>query len=419
MEFVRSLRPAGDIVRVDLGTWPVYFLTTPELVHQVRVAQARSFARGAVFERARPLLGSGLATSDGDLHHRQRRLMQPAFQHSRIAAYAETMSRSARAMTDSWRAGDVVALNDEMYSLALTIVAEAMFSAAAGRPAVAAVRRLMPVLVRGILVRTVAPPLLVRAPTPGNRRFHRVAEQLRGAIDQVVQRYRASATDHADLLSMLLAARDADTGEAMTDLQVRDEVVTVMLTGTETTATTLSWALHELARHPEVEERVHREVDAVIGTRPPGHADVARLEHTGRVLDETLRLHPALLFMRRAVAPVEIGGTAIPAGTEIAYSPYALQRDPDLYPFPDRFDPDRWLPDRVPRRLRSAFTPFGAGPHRCIGDAFAWSEMAIALATIAARWRLRPLRGHAVREVRAAIPRPSAVPMEVQPRPAT
>ncbi|MEY9962532.1 cytochrome P450 [Streptacidiphilus sp. MAP12-16] len=415
--FVKSLRDTGDLVRVDLGTLPVVFVNSAELAHAVMVTHGPSFEKGRLFDRMRPLVGDGLATAGGKVHRRHRRLMQPAFHQARIAGYCDIMSDRARDLVDSWEPGQLIAVEQVMGEFAVGTLAATMFSAEIGRPAVEAVRRDVPIILKNMLLRAVSPQILDRLPIPPNRRFDAAAARLRQVIDDVIAATRhAGDTDQPDLLSTLLAARDADTGEALSDTEVRDELVTILFAGTETTASTLSWAFHEIGRHPEVEARLLAEVDAVVGDEPVRFEHVAQLAYLRRVLDEVIRLHGVTLLMRRATEPVELGGVTLPAGTEVAFSLYALHQDPRLYTEPERFDPDRWLPERRDGLPREAFVPFGSGARKCIGDAFSWAEITITLATVLARWRLRPVPGHTTREATAAMPHPDHLPMTVVPR---
>ena len=418
LAFLQSLSEVGELVRVDLGPMPVYVVTTPGLQQQVLTTHAASFTRGRIYDRARSLFGNGLATSDGGYHLRQRRLVQPAFHRTRIAGYAEVMNDRTRERAGSWHAGQVVAVDRSMHELTLGIAVDALFADGLDPATTGEIHGLVPAIMAGIPVRMATPARLDRWPiVPANRRFDAAAERLRALVDELVaaRRHDHRGRGSGDLLSLLLDARDADTGEAMTDVQVCDEVISLLLAGTETPGTTLSWAFYELARHPEVEARLHAEVDATVGTGPVGLEDLARLEYTARVLQEVLRLHPTLLFTRRATRSVALGGVHLPAGTEVAYSPYALHRDPRTYPQPTHFDPDRWLPGRS-APSHETFSPFGAGRHKCLGEAFGWTEMMIAVAVVAARWRLRVAEGHVVREVPAEVPRPGALPMTVLPR---
>jgi cytochrome P450 len=415
--FLKSLRDSGDLVRVDLGTMPMYVVTSAELVHEVTVKQARSFEKGRLFDRLRPLAGNGLATANGEVHRRHRRLIQPMFHPQRISVYAATMSGNARALADSWTPGQHIEMEQAMAEYAIETLASTMFSTDIGLPAVEAVRRNLPVVLKNMLIRAASPKFLDRLPIRANRDFDAAAANLREVIDEVVATTRRSGqTDRNDLLSVLLAAQDDETGESLSDTEVRDELSTILFAGAETTASTLSWTFHELARNPEVEKQLVAEIKEVVGDRPVAIEDVPRLEAVRRVLDEVIRLHGVTMLMRRATEPVELGGFSFPAGTEVAFSLYALHRDPSLYAEADRFDPDRWLPERRTDIARQAYIPFGAGNRKCIGDAFVWTEATIALATILARWQLRPVPGHTPREVASAVAHPDRMPMTVEPR---
>ncbi|MET9431767.1 MULTISPECIES: cytochrome P450 [unclassified Streptomyces] len=415
--FLTSLRETGDLVQVSLGTMPVYVATSAELVHEVTVRQARSFEKGRLFDRLRPLAGNGLATADGEVHRRHRRLIQPMFHPQRITAYAEIMSGNARALADSWTAGQEIELEQAMASYAIETLASTLFSLDIGLPAVEAVRENLPVVLKNMLIRAASPKFLDRLPIRANRDFDTAAATLRKVIDEVVATTREKGpTDRNDLLTVLLAARDTETGESLTDTEVRDELSTILFAGAETTASTLAWTFHELARHPDVEKQLVAEIEEVVGDRPVAIEDVPRLVAVRRVLDEVIRLHGVTMLMRRTTAPVELGGHSLPVGTEVAFSLYAMHRSPDLYAEPERFDPDRWLPERRAEIPRQAYIPFGAGNRKCIGDAFVWTEATIALATILARWQLRPVPGHTPREVASAVAHPDRVPMTVHPR---
>ncbi|MFD3778671.1 cytochrome P450 [Streptomyces sp. NPDC058612] len=414
--FLESLRDHGGVVRLEIGTWPVHVLTSPEHVHTVLVQQAQKFGRGRVFDRLRPMFGNGIVTTDGEFHRKQRRMIQPAFHRSHIARYAEAMSRQAETMSASWTAGREVSMVTETRRYALSSVAEMIFSGDLSRPAVAEVHRSLPIVLEGMLARAVMPKSLDRLPIPLNRRFDAAAARLRAIIDQVIAQYRAEGQDRSDLLSLLLSGTDAETGAAMEPEQVRDEVIAIMFAGTETSATTLAWIFHELGRHPEVEKRLHAEVDAVVGRGPVRPADLCRLTYTNNVFQEALRLHSPLLFTRRSLVPLTLGGVSIPAGAELGYSPYALHRDPALYRDPTVFDPDRWHEDGGERARDHKYVPFGAGQHKCIGDSFAVAEILTAVASVAGSWRLVPAPGVTVREVPAGIPQPSELPMIPVPR---
>jgi cytochrome P450 len=291
-----------------------------------------------------------------------------------------------------------------------------MFSSELSGPAIAEIHRSLPVLGRGAAIRGLMPKVFDDLPLGLHRRFDTAAARLRAVLDEIRDRYRAEGVDDGDLLSMLLAARDADTGEAMSDVQIRDELMAMLVAGIETTATTLTWAFHHLGRHPDIAERVQNEVAAVVGSRSIRVDDLSKLVYTRQVITEANRMCSPVIVMRRTVAPVDIGGYLFPADSEVAFSPYALHRDPARFPDPERFDPDRWLPARADRLPRGAFIPFGDGTRKCIGDAFAWTELMIAVATITAHWQLVPVPGHTIREIFAAMPQPSSLLMTAHPR---
>ena len=406
--FLSSLRSHGEVVRIYLGPLPVYLVTSPELAWQVLATNADRFDKGIIFDKIRPLSGNGLANSNGDFHRRQRRLMQPAFHRKHIAGYVHTMARAVLELVESWRPGETVAVDKRMADLALTIIGRTLFSAELGRDAIAEVQRSMPILIKYLTVRTFAPQWL---PIPANRRFDEAAARFRRVVAEVIAAARAEGKDHGDLLSMLLLARDEDTGEGMSDQQIHDEIVTILTAGTETTAVALAWFFHELGQHPEVQRRFHAEIDQVLAGRMATLDDIPRLEYTRRIMCEVLRKYPILILMRRARTDVDLGGVHIQPGTEVALSQYTLHHDPHLYPDPARFDPERWLPDRAAGLPKGAFIPFGAGPHHCPGYSFAETEIAIVAATVAARWRLVPVAGKPVHPRLAATTHPNQLPM--------
>jgi cytochrome P450 len=412
MAFLQDLRMRGDVVTFYLGPRAVHQINSPELIRRVLVTDAHKFERGEVFRKARLLLGNGLATADEPVHMRQRRVMQPAFHQDRITAYVTVMREQIQEVVASWSPDRPIRLDREMAELTLAVTAKALFRADLGRAAVDEVRRSIGPILNGVVKRAMIPVDFVeRIPTPGNRRFDAALHRLVTNVDQVIDAYRAAGVDHGDLLSMLVAA------EGMDDDEVRTQVLNILMAGTDTTAITLSWAFCELARNPEVERRVHEEIDTVLGGRPVTMADLGDLPYLDRVLSEVVRLHtPVWLLMRKATEPVELGDVTIDAGAEVMVSMPALHRDPTLFPDPTRFDPDRWLAADAKEWGRSRFIPFGAGGHKCIGDGFAWAEMTTAVATICARWRLRSVPGHEVKEVARAFLRPNALPMTVEAR---
>ncbi|MGW3958987.1 cytochrome P450 [Amycolatopsis sp. NPDC005003] len=417
LKFFTSLPAHGEVVEIRLGPLPVHVVTTPELAWQVLATDADKFDKGLVFDKMRPLFGDGLATSNGELNRRQRRLVMPAFGRTRIAGYAEnTMTKLAAELVDSWRPGEVVEFDQRMQDLVLTIAGQTLFSTALGEEALAEIRYSIPVMLEYVLIRAFSPKFVEKLPVPPNRRFDAAAARLRQVIGETVVAAREDGADHGDLLSMLLLARDEDTGEGMSDRQVHDEVITILTTGAETTAVALAWFFHELGQHPGVERRFHAEVDEVLGGRPARFEDLPDLGYTQQIVNEIVRRTPPLILMRRAREDVELAGVAIPAGSEVAVSQHTLHRDPRWFPEPDRFDPDRWAPGRTAELPKGAYIPFGAGARLCPGHVFAPTEIGIVAATIGARWRLVPVPGKKVYAQIKATMQPNRLPMTVVPR---
>ncbi|WP_285753320.1 cytochrome P450 [Lentzea sp. NBRC 105346] len=402
--FTANLREYGEVVQVDLGPMRTFFVTSARLTHQILVSDAQSFHKGMMFDKFRPFVGDGLAMSDGAFHMRQRRMMQPAFHRERIGAYAETMARAARDLAGSWRPDEVRAIEVDMQGLAVTIVGETLFSTEIGKRAIDEARRSIFIVIKNAMYRVLSPGFVEKLPIPVNRQFDEAIARLHAIVHEVITSWRAEGVDHGDLLSMLLLARDDETGEPMNDKQVYDEVMTLLTAGIETTALALAWIFHEIAADPEVERRVLAEVDEVLGGRPVTFDDVPKLTYIQQVANEVLRMYPLWILMRRTIADVNLGGVHLPPGTEVIISPHAMHFNPEYYHHPERFDPDRWTPEFARELPKGAFIPFGAGNRMCIGNHFALTEIVIAVATVAARWRLAPVRPVRTKFTSAAYP---------------
>ncbi|HVV17805.1 MAG TPA: cytochrome P450 [Pseudonocardiaceae bacterium] len=411
--FTSTLRDHGDIVRIYLGPLPTYFVTNAELTYDVLVTAGNSFAKGIMFDKFRPYLGNGLILSNGSFHLRQRRMIQPSFHRERIARYTRTMARVAGDLTESWHDGEVREIDEDMQALAVTIVGETLFGTELGRRAIEEARRSIPIVIKQGLIRALSPAFVEKLPI--TRQFDDAIDRMKAVVLDIIADRRAQGTDHGDLLSMLLLAQD-DANGGMTDQQVYDEVLTLLTAGVETTALALAWSCHELARHPDVEERLHAEVDEVLDGRPVTADDVPKLAYTGRVVDEVLRMYPIWILMRRATTDVDLGGVRIPMGAEVTVSPHAMHFDDRYYDDPLRFDPDRWLPERVARLPHGAYVPFGAGTRQCVGNFFAHNEIVVTLATIATHWRLVPVPDKPVRVKFTSAAYPSRMPMTAVPR---
>ncbi len=336
LEFIESLRPLGDIVTIRLGVKPAYIVNSPDLLRRILVAEAHAFEIGALLDKVKPFIGNGLITLRGASHRRHRRLLQPAFHRSRIARYAEVMRHLAAARADSWEDGQRITADVEMMELAMAVVGRTLFSMDFDQDEVDEVVSAMPILLDGIRKRLLAPTdLLEKLPTADNRRFNAAIRRIHEIVDRIIADYRRTGLDHGDLASMMLMARDEETGEGLSDLQVRDEALTMLAAGTQTTATTMAWALHTMSVRDDIQDRVYAEIREVLGDRDVAFEDLERLDYLRRLLTETLRLYPpAWLLSRRASVEVTLGDHVLPAGASIFFSPYSLHRDPNIFPDP-------------------------------------------------------------------------------------
>jgi cytochrome P450 len=391
LEFLERQRAYGDVVMFRLGRQAAYIVNTPETTWDLLVGQGHRVTKGSLYKELSLLGGNGIANSEGDFHRSQRRLIQPTFHRQQIARYTDIMRDVTLEISAGWTDGETVDLDELTHEIAATVASRSLFSSKLGVEVAREVHSCMPILFRGVGRRTYAPSKLLSVlPTPENRRFAAANSRLHGLVDHVIARHRAEAAARDDFPSRLLAARDKDSGGAMTDRQVHDEAMTLLVGATESSAIMMRWVFHMLYRHPRVEERMHSELDQVLAGRAPDFADIAKLEYLDRVITETLRIYPAgWLFTRSPVTDIEIGRYRIPAEANVFCSPYVLHRDPRSFPEPDTFDPDRWLPERAESIPRGAYMPFGNGARKCIGDTFALTELAIVVATLARHWRLR------------------------------
>ena len=414
-EFLRGLAAHGDIVRLYLGREVAYYVHGPQQMRQLLVTDARKVGKGWVYDRLRKFIGQGLVVAENPLHALQRRLIQPAFRATRIASYMAEMGELTAALADSWRDGQRVEVDQALAELAGTVVARCLCTSAHMTEEKA--RRLADLntsVLKVMSVRSLLPEgILERLPLPGTRRMAAQVAEFHEIIDDLITRYHADGAEHHDLLSELMSAVDEETGTGMTDEQVHSEITTLFVAGIETTSAALAGAFYELASNPEIERRVVAEIDEVLGGRTPTVEDIPRLEYTRRFLREVLRRYSIWFLMRRADEDIEWQGRPIPAGTTLLFSPYALHHDPELYPDPDRIDPDRWLDDSVPR---NGFLPFSTGPRGCVGEAFAWAELTVALAVVLGRWRLELAPGVTVRHVASSSVHPEPLTMITRSR---
>jgi cytochrome P450 len=378
---------AGDVVFLPMPRFGAYLLNRPDLVWSVLATRSHDVMKGPTMQAAKRLLGESLLTSEGDVHQRQRRLIQPIFHHERIDTYGAAMVALGERTADRWVAEDILDLHQEMARLTLAIVGRTLFDADIESENAGDIgRALTEVLAQFNRVFSPFLPIAERLPLPSTRRFN----QARGVFDRtiygMIDRRRAEGSPGSDLLSLLLQARE--DGAGMTDTQIRDEAITLFLAGHETTSNALTWTWYLLSQHPEAEAALHRELDGVLAGRAPTIDDLPRLPVTEAVLSESMRLYPpAWAIGRRTIADLEAGGFAIPRGSVVVVSPWLLHHDVRWWPEPARFRLDRFTDDAIATRPRHAYLPFGGGPRMCIGEGFAWMEAKLLLATIARRWR--------------------------------
>ncbi|WP_330299136.1 cytochrome P450 [Streptomyces sp. NBC_00503] len=399
--YLRAHHEHGDVVRITAGPpglrAELTCVFSAEGVQQVLASQAANFRKdNAVYQEVRDALGNGLLTSQDEDYLRQRRLVQPLFTKRRVDGYAEAVASETASTLSSWeRSTDgIVDVSDEMMVLALRAVARILFGADV-EATVDVVDRCFPVITEYVLRRGYSPVNVPRTwPTPGNKRAAAALEELYGVCDKIVAERRGGPAADAratgaegkgeaeDLLSLLAAATSTQDAE-FDATELREQVLIFLLAGHETTATSLSFSLHLLARHPELQDRARAEIAEVLGDRTPGAADLDRLPYLTQVLKEAMRLYPAApVIGRRSVAAAEVDGHTIPAGADVILAPWVTHRHPRYWPDPERFDPDRFTPEAEAERPRYAWFPFGGGPRACIGQHFSMLESVIALAMI-------------------------------------
>ena len=386
--FRRWAAQYGDIFYYRAAWLHVYFLNRPDLIEHVLVRNPQNFLKDRVVQNSRWLLGIGLITAEGDSWKRQRRLIQPAFSRDRVAAYARCMTDSAELMLASWKAGTAMDIHQEMMSLTLRVVVRALFELeTTGTDKLS--RSLNTIMLNSSGGRLLLPPLFRYLPFPGMQDVRRAVTQMNAAVYEIIQQRRGTGMQTSnDLLSLLMNARD-DDGTRMTDEQLRDEVMTFLLAGHETTALALSWAFYLLSQNAEAEEELHQQVDRVLERRLPGVSDLPALTFVESVIRETMRLYPpAWSVARTAITEFELEGYRIPAGANIVMSQWIMHRDPRFFHDPDKFDPGRWSTGASQNLPRFAYFPFGGGPRQCIGASFATTEAVLILATIVRRYKL-------------------------------
>ena len=399
---VRAMRDhPRSVARLRAGPASIYVVHHPDHVQQVMVENNRNYWKGRAFNRASILFGRGLVMNEGDSWLHQRRLISPAFSHARVSGLVPIMADVVRRMADAWQAaalaGRPVEMVHEMMTVTLEIIARTMFSTGVTDDDVRRIADAFGDILGHISLRIATFWLPERIPLPGAARANAAIARLEEIVRRVVAERRASGERPDDLLSMLLDARDAESGEPMSDRQLRDEVLTTMFGGYEATADSLAWTWHLLARHPDADARLRAEVDAVMADDAPTVEELGRMDHTRRVIMESMRLYPPFWWnLRAAHGDDEVGGTRIPAGATVLLVTYATHRHPEFWDDPERFDPDRFLPEAVAKRHRHAYVPFGTGQRACVGRHLAMLETPLVLAMLARRFRPVPVPGRPV-----------------------
>jgi cytochrome P450 len=398
LKFFEELkRKHGDVARFRLFNERFLLCNDPTLVNEFLVTKQSSFRKGKALEGARVFLGNSLLVSEGQDHAQQRKLIQPAFHRGRITGYAKIMAERSAQWTAARRAGEEIDLAVEMNRLTLAVVGETLFGSQVDAQAHEIAESLTVIIENFNRMLLPLWHLWRRLPTPANRRLRAAQRRLDTTIYGLISERRQDGRDHGDLLSMLLAAEDADDPKKhLTDVEVRDQAMTLFLAGHETTANALAWTWHLLAQHEPVRVKLKAEIDAVLGPeRLPGLEDTARLPYTTAVFSEALRLFPPVWVVgRRALKDVTLGDIAVPARTIVLASQYLLHRDERFWPRANEFLPERWLDEKAQEgRPKFAYFPFGGGARICIGDGFAWTEGVVMLAVMARRWRFEAVPG--------------------------
>lgn len=403
-------REYGDIAYFPLGGNPVFLISHPEYVREVLITQRAKFEVSALRQRLELVLGTGLLTSRGELHARQRRLMQPVFRKSRIDAYAVCMAGYARRTRDRWRPGGEIDLCGEMMQLTMAVVAKTLFDHDVEGEADRVSRNLT--LLMSYFTRLMSPFLRYgfKLPLPATLKFRRALRELDAVIYGMIAQRRRHPRDGEDLLSLLMRAEDDEINAVMTEKQLRDELLTLFLAGHETTANALTWTIWLLAQHPDADARVHAEAASVLADRDRFDAgDADRLSYARKVIMEGLRLYPPAWFVGRTpLEDVRLGGYTIPQGATVLLSQYVSHRDGRFFDDPERFRPERWTEEFQQRLPRGAYFPFSAGDRHCIGEGFAWLEALLILATLLERWKFELAPGQDIAPRPAVTLRPGS-----------
>ena len=431
--FETAARTYGPVFKLRFGPIRVLVVNDPEGVRHILHENAKNYIKGLGYDKLAPLFGNGLLTSEGEFWRRQRRLAQPAFHRQRIEGFTRTMAEVTDQTARQWsetieknskeaRPTEILPTEilSEMMQIAYRIVSRTLFTSQIDED-VSTVRSALDLLSTEANHRITHPIGLPSfLPTLRNRRNHAAVESMNGVIYKIIAQRRAAPERHSDLLSMLMDARDEDTGQGMTDSQLRDEIMTLFTAGHETTAMALTWTIYLLSKNPEIESKLLAELDHVLGdgSRPLSFQDLPQLSYLSWTIQESMRIYPpGWMISRQALGEDVVCGYRIRKNQVVLTPPWLMHRNEKYWPDPEKFDPTRFSPEQEARRPKLAYYPFGAGPRQCIGNTFALTEMHFVLAGLLRRFRFRLLDGHPVVPHPQITLRPKyGMPMFIEPR---
>ncbi len=389
--FLQKISKLGDVTTFNLGGATAFLVNNPEFVRDLLVTNNHKFIKGRALQRAKKLLGEGLLTSEKDFHLRQRRMIQPAFHRQRISGYAESMIEFAEKMAGEWKNGEARDIDKEMMRLTLNIVGKTLFGANVEDDANEVGEAMTTIVSMFNLLLLPFAELLEKLPLPHTKKFNNARKTLDKVIYKIIDERRKSNEDTGDLLSMLLNARDEESGSKMTDEQIRDECMTLFLAGHETTSNALTWTFYLLSQNPDAEAKFHRELDEVLGGEPLTPEHYPQLKYTENIFAESMRLFPpAWTVGRLAIEEHEFGGFAIPKGSLVLASQFVMHRDARFWTDAEQFQPERWNALSIKEAGNNfIYFPFSKGVRSCIGEQFAWTEGVLLLAALGRKWKLK------------------------------
>ncbi|MEV6557791.1 cytochrome P450 [Nocardia sp. NPDC051756] len=387
LKFVTSLADVGPIVRIYLGPRPVYVLTTPDLIRELSFGEAGEFHREELRDAIQEVIRGASNVLSGKPHELRRRMIAPALRQRRLNEYAAVAADLANTWSESLQLGRQLNLVDEAHRLVLDTISSTLFTAEFGSDAKREVQQTIPWLLGQVIQRAALPPPVRRLRVVANRRFTAKSRRLRAEIGAVVAEYRRADRDFHDVLSALVRHSDPETGIRLSDEEIIDELLLMLAAGVGSTASILGWVWHEIMRNPDIAAELCRELDDFVGDGPVTPDHVAELPYLRLVVLETLRFWGPWVSTHTADGPVTLGGTTLPDGAMVVYSPYMIQHNAHYYPDPETFDPDRWFPGRVEEIDKKAILPFGVGNRHCPGNNFALMTITLATAALFARWQ--------------------------------